>query len=264
MKAQTASNQAEPLRDYTGLASLQGTWTEGLLSLMYHIIEPPSPRYRLRYLCVDPRAFRSQLRDLAAQGAPFISADESTQPAGRERRVLITLDDAFQSVFLNGLPVLRELGVPAITYVVAGQIGGSNVWDRNKGLKERRLMSRTEILEWLEAGHEIGAHTMTHTRLTNLSPAEARGEIFDSKKALEDLTGRAVRHFCYPYGSSNEMIRDLVGQAGYETACGIDVGYNFPETDKFALRRMTAQHRFPDAAAWSGTLRSLFSPGRPA
>jgi len=255
----TAGDQAEPLRDYTGLSSLRGTWNEGLLMLMYHIIEAPSLCHRLRYLCVEPDTLRAQLRELLAVGAPFVPAAGAGRILGRERRVLVTLDDAFQSVFLNALPLFQELGVPAITYVVSGQIGGSNVWDRNKGLKERRLMSRAEILQWVGAGYEIGAHTVTHTRLTNLSPADARREIFDSKKALEDLTGQAVLHFCYPYGSSNALIRDLVMEAGYETACTVDGGYNFPETDRFALRRMTAQHRLPYVAACAGALRSLFS-----
>ena len=252
----TAGDQDNAIRDYTGLASLQDTWTEGLLILMYHIIETPSLRYRLRYLCVDPRALRAQLRELLETGVRFVPASGAGLIADRERRVLVTLDDAFQSVFRNGLPIFQELGVPALTYVVSGQIGGANVWDRNKGLKERRLMSREEILEWVAAGNEIGAHTVTHTRLTNLSLEEARREIFDSKKVLEDLIGRPVRHFCYPYGSSNALIHDLVREAGYETATTVDGGYNFPETDKFALRRMTAQHRNPTVAAWRGLLRS--------
>lgn len=120
-------------------------------------------------------------------------------------------------------------------------------------------MSRSEILEWVAAGHEIGAHTMTHARLTNLAPAAARREIFESKKILEDLLGRPVRHFCYPYGSSNPLVRDLVKEAGFETATTVDGGYNFPETDRFELRRMWAQHWNPDVAAWMGAFRSPFS-----
>lgn len=251
--------EAEPLRDYTGLASLRGTWNEGLLILMYHIIEAPSLGYRLKYLCVDPRTLRAQLRELLASGASFVPAGVAGQIAGHERQVLITLDDAFQSVFRNGLPIFTELGLPAITYVVAGQIGGSNVWDRNKGLKERPLMSRAEILEWVSAGCEIGAHTMTHARLTNLSPADARREIFESKKVLEDLIGQPVRHFCYPYGGSNPLVRDLVQEAGFETATTVEGGYNFPGTDRFELRRMWAQHGHPYLAAWKDTLRSPFS-----
>ena len=255
----TAGDQGQVLRDYIDLNSLQATWNEGLLILAYHAIETPPLRHRLPYLYVDPHKLCAQVRELLAAGARFVPAAEMTQTPGRERQVLITLDDGFQNVFVNALPIFRELGVPAIAYIVAGQLGGSNVWDRGKGLQERPLMSGAEILEWVGTGFEIGSHTVTHANLTALSPAEARREIFDSKKILEDLIGQPVRHFCYPYGRWNGLVRDLVMEAGYGTACTVDGGYSFPETDRFALRRVTARHRYPHAVAWTGALRSLFS-----
>ena len=145
---------------------------------MYHAIEVPPRRFRLPYLYVDPRKLRGQVRELQAAGARFVSAEELLDPsAERERRVLITLDDGFQNAVRNALPIFRELGVTAINYIVAGQLGGSNVWDHGKGLQERPLMSREEILEWVAAGMEIGAHTVSHPNLARLPMAEAgRGD----------------------------------------------------------------------------------------
>jgi peptidoglycan/xylan/chitin deacetylase (PgdA/CDA1 family) len=241
--------------DYVSLASLRGTWREGMLMLMYHAIEPPPLRYRLRYLYVDPRKLRAQIRELQAEGVRFVSLDEWHHKPSSERQVVLTFDDGFQNLATRALPVLRELGVPAITYLVAGQLGGSNAWDRGKGLQERPLMSRAQIGEWLAAGLEIGAHTMTHPALAQIDPHTARREIVDSKKVLEDLAGRQVRHFCYPYGSWNAQVRDLVMEAGFETACIVRSGYNLPETDAFALWRFCARHRWPRAAALAGALR---------
>ena len=64
---------------------------------------------------------------------------------------------------------------------------------------------------------------MTHPRLTALPPECARAEIFDSKRALEDRFGIPIRHFCYPYGDYNRAVRDLVEEAGYATACTVQV-----------------------------------------
>ncbi len=61
-------------------------------------------------------------------------------------------------------------------------------------------MDERQIRDWLAAGHEIGAHTLTHPALAELPPERARAEIFDSRKLLEDRFGVPVRHFCYPYG----------------------------------------------------------------
>ncbi len=68
---------------------------------------------------------------------------------------------------------------------------------------------------------EIGAHTLTHPALATLSEAEAAAEIAGSRARLEAETGRAVRHFAYPYGTAattGARERQLAAQAGFRTA----------------------------------------------
>jgi peptidoglycan/xylan/chitin deacetylase (PgdA/CDA1 family) len=234
---------------YVNLASVRSVWEEGLLILFYHALETPPLGYKLRGLYVEPAKLRAQLSELRDTGARFVSLTEWNRYRRREREIIITFDDGFQSVFRQGLPVLRELAVPAINYIVAGEIGGTNSWDRAIGAQICPLMSREEILEWQSAGLEIGSHTMTHPRLTAIPPDQARREIFDSKKILEDLCGRPVPHFAYPYGDWNPAIRDLVAEAGYETAAVAYPGVNTFESDRLTLQRFLATHRLPRAVA---------------
>jgi len=112
------------------------------------------------------------------------------------------------------------------------------------------LMDEAQIRQWLQAGHAIGSHTLTHARVTRLSVRDAREEIFASKKKLEDTFGVAIEHFCYPYGDWNEAVRDLVAEAGYRTACTTAFGVNTPATPPLALRRLAV--RYP-----TRSLRSL-------
>jgi peptidoglycan/xylan/chitin deacetylase (PgdA/CDA1 family) len=79
--------------------------------------------------------------------------------------------------------------------------------------------------------------------LTRLEPRLAREEIFSSKKKLEDLFGRAIEHFCYPYGDCNSIVRDWVIEAGYRTAATTEFGVNTPGTSCFTLKRITARNR---------------------
>ncbi|MCH8061990.1 MAG: hypothetical protein IH861_05760 [Chloroflexi bacterium] len=44
----------------------------------------------------------------------------------------------------------------------------------------------------------------------------------ESKSALEALTGSEINVFCYPYGQSTPMLHDMVMQAGYSAAIGIE------------------------------------------
>lgn len=87
----------------------------------------------------------------------------------------------------------------------------------NREFKKEDLLTDKEILE-LSKDFEIGAHTMTHPRLTKISKEEARKEIVDSKKYLEKLTRKEIKSFCYPGGDYNKEIRDLVEKAGFKYA----------------------------------------------
>lgn len=62
---------------------------------------------------------------------------------------------------------------------------------------------------------EIGAHTLTHPRLTNLSRTAAWHEIVDSRSYLEDVTGQAISTFCYPKGIYGPEHVQMVREAGF-------------------------------------------------
>ena len=67
----------------------------------------------------------------------------------------------------------------------------------------------------------IGAHTVNHLSLADLSPEQAFAEMLDSKEIIEDKISSEVKHFCYPFGShSNADKREygLAKRAGYASA----------------------------------------------
>jgi peptidoglycan/xylan/chitin deacetylase (PgdA/CDA1 family) len=245
---------------YHHLHSVAG-WQEGLLGLMYHLVETPPRLFPLRGLYVEPGLLDAHLRELQEDGASFTTLSQWARERPPGRQVIVTFDDAFLNVLQNALPVLSARGVTAINYVVTNEIGGTNSWDAGQG-QMRPLMDRAALLDWQGAGQEIGSHGLSHCHLSRVSLERARAEIVDSKKILEDLCGREVRHFCYPYGSWNQAVRDLVAEAGYETATLAEPGINRRETDLFALFRYAGQHRRPYRTAL--TSRLLHPLGRRA
>jgi peptidoglycan/xylan/chitin deacetylase (PgdA/CDA1 family) len=69
---------------------------------------------------------------------------------------------------------------------------------------------------------EIGAHTRTHPRLSELPPERQREEIAGSKADLEAMLGRPIRGFAYPFGSSGDYAAAAVAaarEAGFAYAC---------------------------------------------
>ena len=159
------------------------------------------------------------------------------------RSIALTFDDGFASVFQHGLEPLARHGFRAIEFLVADLVGRCNEWEIEDGEARQPLMGVTQIKEWLDAGHEIGSHTLTHPFLTRISLQQAGEEISASKKKLEDRFGRPVRHFCYPYGDWNPAVRDLVMAAGYETACTTEFGVNTSATPPFELKRIMARYQ---------------------
>ena len=213
----------------------------GVAVLMYHKIGPTPRDTHWPGLYVSPRHFARQMDELTAAGLPAVAYGDAVRAIeGGGKGFCVSFDDGFCNAFEHALPVLQARSLRAIQFIVAGQIGGTDAWDRAIGEPPHRLMDDAQIREWLAAGHEIGSHTLTHPHLTALPPAQARTEVFDSKKRLEDRFGISIRHFCYPYGDENETIRALVAEAGYATAPTVAFGANGPGVPPLGLRRIMA------------------------
>ena len=160
----------------------------------------------------------------------------------KKKYAAITFDDGSKSVYSGGLKVMRNNGVKATVFMVSGLIGGLNEWDMKNGENKDEMLSLSELKEMFGYGIEIGAHTMTHPRLTQISPEEAFNEISLSKKNLEDLLGASVNFFAYPYGDYSEETEKLVEKAGFYGACITKTGIVKRGADFFALKRVAIRH----------------------
>ena len=243
-------------RYYTSLAPFAARFREGLPILTYHVIGPRPWGARLKGLYVSSRLFDRQLAELRRAGFSVPSYDPAAQHVSPvSPAVLISMDDATRKTGEHALPTLARHGCRAIQFVVAGLIGRTNTWQTAQGEIEEPLMDDAQLRDWLAAGHGIGAHTMTHPRLTRIPRDRAREEISASRKLLEDRFGVAIRHFCYPYGDHDAAVMELVAEAGYQTACTTQPGVNTPTTPRLALHRVMARYR-------SLRLRTLFAGWR--
>jgi peptidoglycan/xylan/chitin deacetylase (PgdA/CDA1 family) len=118
-------------------------------------------------------------------------------------------------------------------------------------LHERHGIS-WEMLEELKDDPlvEIGAHTVTHARLSALPEARALTELTGCRRRLQEKLDLEVRHFAFPYGRSGDAgPRDfrLAREAGFATAA---------TTRKGLLRRGGDAHSLPRNTL-NGGARSL-------
>ena len=245
---------------YSAFGPFRPLFAQGNPVLTYHKLGPRPAKVRLKGLYVSARLFGRQLGELRAAGFESGGLEKCAGPS-QAKRVVITFDDGYTNVLRHGLAPLGANGFKAIQFLVADLLGQHNQWDLPVGEAPEPMMDVAQVREWLAAGHDIGSHTLTHPYLTRLPPQRTREEIASSRKKLEDLFGRPIRHFCYPYGDWNESVRDLVIAAGYQTACTTNPGVNTSADSPFALKRFTA--RYPSRnlkAMWGRVKASLKRP----
>jgi len=70
----------------------------------------------------------------------------------------------------------------------------------------------------LAQGFEIGGHTLSHPRLPGIDEARLLPEIAGGKQSLEEILGRPITTFSYPYGKHSRRVRRAVIEAGFTGA----------------------------------------------
>lgn len=123
-------------------------------------------------------------------------------------------------------------------------IAAIDAWSGSPGLGDHshRTLSAAEVRNLADSEMvEIGAHTLTHARLSNLTQEEQRYEIIEGRRRLEAVVGRAVTSFSYPFGRPgdySETTVRLVREAGFHSACANTQGGITPHTDLWRLPRV--------------------------
>ena len=166
-------------------------------------------------MTVTRETFEKHMQWLADKNYTTMTLDELTAAIRGEavmpaKPVVITFDDNNPTQYEVAVPIMEKHGQKAVFYLIA------------KYLDSPHMLNRERALALQAKGHEIQSHSMTHRALPGLNDEELAWELTESKRVLEELTGKTIRHFCYPGTAHNQRVRDAVKAAGYETATIMD------------------------------------------
>jgi peptidoglycan/xylan/chitin deacetylase (PgdA/CDA1 family) len=220
-------------RDYVlrALHLLTGAGRDTHLIVLYHSVGEDAPH------SVPLEDFKAQM-ELLAERFRIVQLRDLRQArqteAGLGNIAVVTFDDGYLNNFSKAAPVMEGLGIKGTFFITTGRMGRQ--FQTYRG--EVPMMGAGEVRELARRGHEIGAHTVSHPKLTRIGLAEAQSEIVDSKLALEDELGESLHSFAYPKGDWSPQVRSLVEGAGFEAAVTIEerpVGGN---PDWLALPRL--------------------------
>ena len=173
-----------------------------------------------RELEITPQFLEQTIESYTHQGYCFVSIDEvcSIIAKGKtdKRFVCLTFDDGYRDTFDLAYPIVKKHNIPFAVYVTTGFVDQTaTMW----------WYAQTDVMNWeqiktLDADPlcTIGAHTVSHPRLSTLTEEEMRKEIVDSKHRLEEMLGHPVNHFSYPHGDYNTATLQVVNEAGFTSA----------------------------------------------
>ena len=192
--------------------------------------------------------FKNQIKIIKKSNYVFSDPskfNKKFQTPKKNKEILITIDDGFESFYLEAWPHLKKNKIPFILFISTEPVGkkGYMTWDQIKEI---------EIEKFVFIGH----HSHTHNYLI-----DGTHDIFieDIKKAnkifLKEL-GYIPNLFSYPFGEYSKFMRDYISQ-NFNYAFGQHSGVIDVNKDKFELPRFPINENYGDLKRFKSVINSF-------
>lgn len=197
--------------------------------LMYHEIGEPEGPWGNLY--VSEENFTKQMDWLNSQGYTTISMrdlEKNRQGVLRlpAKPVIVTFDDGYASMYDFVFPLMKDKGLSGTFYLYPDKF---STW--NSLLPEQvREMSAEKM--------EIGSHSKSHADMTKISRERLIKELVESKRILEDITGKKIESFCYPAGRYSPVVIEELKNAGYKSAVTTKYGFYNSNESIYEIKRI--------------------------
>ncbi len=186
----------------------------------------------------------------------LIAAIKNSKPLP-ERAVVITIDDAYQSVYKVAYSLFREYGYPFTVFVATDPV--------DQGLSA--YMSWDQMREMTGNGAVFANHGASHSsvieRLADESDSawleRVRKDVNNGWQRLSTELDALPGVFAYPYGEYDTMAANLLRETGY-IAFGQHSGAVGPHSDSRALPRFPMAEAFANMDQFRTKVASLPMP----
>ncbi|MDL5352379.1 polysaccharide deacetylase family protein [Microbacterium sp. zg-YB36] len=133
----------------------------------------------------------------------------------------LSFDDGNRSDAEIALPALRERGLSATFFALAGR------------LKEPASLRAGDVRELRAAGMGIGSHGWGHVSWRGLSSTDAQRELVDARLALQEASGTLITEAALPLGRYDRTLLGRLKATGYRAVYTSD---RFPAREHSWLR----------------------------
>jgi len=179
--------------------------------------------------------FEKQMEIIKEQGYEFYDPKnfvKEFEKIKENKKILITIDDAFKSFYREAWPFLKEKKIPFILFVSTEPIGkyGYMNWDEIKEIDNS------------EFGY-IGHHSHTHEYLIDMSDKEFENDIETATKIFKNQLGYVPNIFSYPFGEYSLYMKKYISK-NFKIAFGQHSGIIDVNKDKFELPRFPINEKY--------------------
>jgi len=206
--------------------------------LCYHQVrnwKPTDGKVGKDYI-VEIQNFKDQMKMLADSGYHTILPDQlyaylNTGAALPSKPIMLTFDDTDLDQFTIVRPTLDKLGFKAVYFIMTVSIG-------KKG-KFVDYMSKEQIKQLADEGNVIGSHTYDHKNFKKYAGKDWEEQLDKPTKKLEEITGKKMTEFAYPFGLWNAEGIPELKKRGFRMAYQLSTKRD--EKDPlFTIRRIIA------------------------
>lgn len=201
--------------------------------LCYHNIRSLKPGESKRMLeyYVPVANFKEQIKMLADSGYYTVTPEQYYRnlmfdeplPA---KPVMITFDDTDEEQYTIGAAELNKYGFKGVYFIMTISIG------------RPRYMSREQIKSLADSGHIIASHSWDHHNVKNYEEKDWDPQLLTTKQKLEELTGKPVEYFAYPFGIWKPEAIPELKKRGYKGAFQLSANKRDSLNPQYTLRRM--------------------------
>jgi peptidoglycan/xylan/chitin deacetylase (PgdA/CDA1 family) len=155
--------------------------------------------------------FKEHIKMLADSGYHTILPDEyyaylNTGAKLPEKPIMLTFDDTEANQYLVAAPTLKKYGFKGVYFVMTVSLGRPN------------YMTKAQVKELSEAGNVIGSHTWDHHNVKKYAGKDWETQVDKPTKTLEEITGKKIEHFAYPFGLWNAQAFPELKKRGMKSA----------------------------------------------
>jgi peptidoglycan/xylan/chitin deacetylase (PgdA/CDA1 family) len=155
--------------------------------------------------------FRAEMKLLADSGYRTILPDQLRDhllfgDSLPEKPVMITFDDGSVGHYTVAVPELEKYGFRGVFFIMTIATGKPG------------YLGREQIRAMSERGHVIASHTWDHKSILKYDSADWKVQLTGARNTLEEITGRPVVHFAYPFGIWGKEAIPGLKEAGYASA----------------------------------------------